>query len=105
MQSIFKSQPPNLKQHSGFTNDSQTIFKIDYAPYLNRWFSRRILSLDSSIDKELILINLYDIETTSTYEWCRPNLQPIVESENLRIIDRLLKEDILNYLQPELKAV
>ncbi len=98
MRSIFKSQPPNLKQHSGVTNDSQTVFKIDYAPYLNRWFSRRILSLDSSIDKELILINLYDIETRSTYEWCRLNLQTIIESENLPMIDRLLQEDILKYL-------
>jgi hypothetical protein len=98
MQSIFKSQPPNLKQHSGVTNTSQNIFKIDYAPYLNRWFSRRTVSLDNSTEQELILINLYDIESKTTYKWCRPDLQPIIEADNLRIIDRLLQEDILRYL-------
>jgi hypothetical protein len=105
MQSFFKINPPNLKQHNGIVDNLHNIFKIDYAPYLNRWFSRRILSLDSSIDKELVLINLYDIESKTTYEWCRPDLQPIIEADNLRIIDQLLREDILNYLHPELKAV
>jgi hypothetical protein len=105
MQSIFKSQPPNLKEHNGIVDRSQNMFRIDYAPYLNRWFSRRTISLDRSIDKELVLINLYDIESKTTYEWCHPDLQPIIEADNLRIIDQLLREDILNYLQPELKAV
>jgi hypothetical protein len=98
MRSIFKINPPNLKQHNGIVDNSHNIFKIDYAPYLNRWFSRHIISLDSSTDKELVLINLYDIESRSTYEWCRPNLQPIVKADNLRIIDRLLQQDILQYL-------
>jgi hypothetical protein len=105
MQSIFKSQPPNLKEHTQIVSNCHNIFKIDYAPYLNRWFSRRIISLDSSTDKELVLINLYDIESKTTYEWCRPDLQLIIEVDNLRIIDRLLREDILKYLQPELKVV
>ena len=43
---IFREQPPNLKEHSGVINDSQRIFKIDYAPYLNKWFSRRVINLD-----------------------------------------------------------
>jgi hypothetical protein len=105
MESIFKVQPPNLKQHSGVVDNSQNVFKIDYAPYLNRWFSRRTVSLDNSTEQELILINLYDIERKTTYEWCRPDLQPIIKADNLQIIDRLLREDILKYLYPELKAV
>jgi hypothetical protein len=105
MESIFKVQPPNLKQHSGVVDNSQSVFKIDYAPYLNRWFSRRTVVEADSTEQELILINLYDTDSRSTYEWCRPDLQPIIEADNLRIIDRLLREDILNYLHPELKAV
>lgn len=105
MRSIFKSQPPNLKEHTQVVSNSHNLFKIDYAPYLDRWFSRRIINFDNSTEKELILINLYDIESKTTYEWCRPDLQQIIEADNLRIIDRLLREDILNYLQPELKAV
>jgi hypothetical protein len=98
MQSIFKVEPPNLKQHNGTVDNLRNIFKIDYAPYLNKWFSRRITNLDGSTEQELILINVYDSQTKNTYEWCRSDLQPFIEADNLRIIDRLLKEDILKYL-------
>jgi hypothetical protein len=67
MESIFKVQPPNLKQHSGIIDNSQNIFKIDYAPYLNRWFSRRTVSLNNSTEQELILINLYIVSANHTY--------------------------------------
>jgi hypothetical protein len=97
-ESIFNRQPPNLKQHSGVISDSQSVFRIDYAPYLNRWFSRRTASRDGGTEQELILVNLYDFQSKSTYEWCRPNLQAIVKEENLNTIDRLLKEDVLDYL-------
>ncbi|AFY93151.1 hypothetical protein [Chamaesiphon minutus] len=95
---IFREQPPNLKQHSGIINDSQGVFKIDYAPYLNRWFSRHTASRDGGIGQNLILVNVYNPQTKITCEWCRPDIQAIVEEENLSAIDRLLKEDILNYL-------
>lgn len=96
--SIFREQPPNLKQHSGVVNDSQSIFKIDYAPYLNKWFSRRTASRDGGTEQELILVNVYDPQTKITYEWCRSDLQAIVSGGNLQTIDRLLKEDVLSYL-------
>jgi hypothetical protein len=95
---IFREQPPNLRQHSRVINDSQGIFKIHYAPYLDKWFSRRISNCESNTDQELILVNVYDPENMITYEWCRPNLQAIVAGENLLVIGKLLKEDILNYL-------
>jgi hypothetical protein len=95
---IFREQPPNLKEHSGVINDSQSIFKIDYAPYLDRWFSRHIASRDGSTDQKSILVNVYDPQTKNTYEWCRSDLHAIVANENLLAIGRLLKEDILNYL-------
>jgi hypothetical protein len=98
-ESIFREQPPNLKQHSGVVNDSQRIFQIDYAPYLNRWFSRRTATPNSGTDQKLILVNVYDPQNMITYEWCRPNLQAIVAGENLLMIGKLLKEDILNYLR------
>ena len=95
---IFREQPPNLKEHNGVISDSHRIFKIDYAPYLNRWFSRRVTSSDGDTGRELILVNVYDAQTKNTYEWCRPDLQAIVEGENLLTIDKLLKEDVLSYL-------
>jgi hypothetical protein len=95
---IFREQPPNLKEHSGVTNDSQGIFKIHYAPYLNKWFSRRTNHCEGDTDKELILVNVYDPQNMNTYEWCRPDLRSIVAGENLMMIGKLLKEDILNYL-------
>ena len=99
LQSIcFREQPPNLKQHTGVVTDSQGIFKIDYAPYLNRWFSRRTASRDGGTDQELILVNVYNPETKSTYEWCRPDLQAIIAGEDSQTIDKLLKEDVLSYL-------
>jgi hypothetical protein len=104
MKLIFRIHPPNLKQHNGIV-DNLNVFRIDYAPYLQKWFSRHIINLESSTAKELILINLYGIESKTTYEWCRPDLQSFIEADNLRIIDQLLREDILNYLEPELKAV
>jgi hypothetical protein len=97
-ESIFREQSPNLKQHSGVINDSQSIFKIDYAPYLDKWFSRRITNCEGGTDQELILVNVYDPQTRITYEWCRPDLQAIIAGENLMKIEQLLKEDILNYL-------
>jgi hypothetical protein len=97
--SIFREQPPNLKQHSGVVNDSQRIFQIDYAPYLNRWFSRRTANPNAETDQKLILVNVYDSQNMITYEWCRPDLQAIIAGENLLTIGRLLKEDILNYLR------
>lgn len=103
-ESIFNRQPPNLKQHSGVISDSQNVFKIDYAPYLNRWFSRYTASRDGGTEQELILVNVYDPLSRSTYQWCRPDLQAIVKEENLLTIDRLLKEDIFNYLQPSLNV-
>jgi hypothetical protein len=96
---IFRAQPPNLKQYSGVINDSHSIFKIDYAPYLNKWFSRHMASRDGGTDQELILVNVYDPQNMNTYEWCRPNLQAVIAGENLLIIGKLLKEDILNYLR------
>jgi hypothetical protein len=104
-ESIFNRQPPNLKQHSGFISDSQSVFKIDYAPYLNRWFSRRTASHNGGTEQELILVNVYDYLNKDTYEWCRPDLQAIVKEENLHTIDRLLKEDVLKYLQLNLNIV
>jgi hypothetical protein len=101
-ESIFNLKSPNLKQHSGVIDDSQSVFKIDYAPHLNRWFSRRTASRDGGTGRELILVNVYDFQNKSTYEWCRPDLQAIVEGENLPMIDQLLKEDVLNYLQSDL---
>lgn len=98
MQSIFRKQPPNLKEHNGVVNDSQGIFKIDYAPYLNRWFSRYTASRDGGTEGKLILVNVYDPHSKSTYEWCRSDLHAIVDSENTSVIDRLLKEDVANYL-------
>jgi hypothetical protein len=95
---IFREQPPNLKEHSGVINDSQGIFKIHYAPYLNKWFSRRTTNCEGGTDQELILVNVYDPQNMNTYEWCRPNLRSIVAGENLLMIGKLLKEDILNYL-------
>jgi hypothetical protein len=95
---IFREQPPNLKEHSGVINDSQGIFKIHYAPYLDKWFSRRMASHEGGTDQELILVNVYDPQNMNTYEWCRPNLRSIVAGENLLMIGKLLKEDILNYL-------
>ena len=97
--SIFREQPPNFKQHSGVVNDSQSILKIDYAPYLNKWFSCHTASRDGGTDQELILVNVYDPQTKITYEWCRPDLQAIVTDKNFQTIDRLLKEDVLNYLR------
>jgi hypothetical protein len=97
-ESIFREQPPNLKQHSGVVDDSQSIFKIDYAPYLDKWFSRHMTSRDGGTDQELILVNVYNPQTRITYEWCRPDLQAIIAGENLMKIEQLLKEDILNYL-------
>jgi hypothetical protein len=96
--SIFNQQPPNLKQHSGVISGSQGVCEIDYAPYLNRWFIRRTGKREGEIEQKLILVNVYDPQSKSTYEWCRPNLQAIVKEENLPAIERLLKEDILNYL-------
>jgi hypothetical protein len=96
---IFREQPPNLKEHSGVINDSQGIFKIHYAPYLDKWFSRRITNCEGGTDQELILVNVYDPQNMNTYEWCRPNLQTIIAGEDLLIIGKLLKEDILNYLR------
>ena len=98
MQSIFRKQPPNLKEHNGVVNDSQGLFKIDYAPYLSRSFSRHTASRDGGIEQNLILVNVYDPQSKSTYEWCRPDLHAIVEGENISAIDRLLKEDVANYL-------
>lgn len=98
MQSIFRELPPNLKQHSGVINDSQEVFKIDYAPYLNRWFSRHTASRDGGTEQKLILVNVYNPQTKIICEWCRPDIQAIVEDENLSAIDRLLREDVLNYL-------
>ena len=95
---IFREQPPNLRQHSGVISDSQGIFKIHYAPYLDKWFSRHTANCDSGTDQELILVNVYDPQDTITYEWCRPNLRSIIAGENLLMIGKLLKEDILNYL-------
>jgi|GEM_PF-3908165 len=95
---IFNCQPPNLKRHSGVINDSQNVFKIDYAPYLNRWFSRHTVSRDGGTEQELILVNVYDPQSRSIYEWCCPDIQAIVKEENLPVIDRLLKEDVLKYL-------
>ena len=97
-ESIFNRQPPNLKQHSGVINDSQSVFKIDYAPYLNRWFSRYTASRDGGTKEELILVNVYDPQSKSTYEWCRSDIQALVKEENLNVLNRLLKEDIANYL-------
>jgi hypothetical protein len=96
---IFREQPPNLRQHSGVINDSQEIFKIHYAPYLDKWFSRRMTNPNGGTGQELILVNVYDSQNMITYEWCRPNLQAIVAGENLLMIGKLLKEDILNYLR------
>jgi hypothetical protein len=96
---IFREQPPNLKEHSGVINDSQGIFKIHHAPYLDKWFSRRMASHEGGTDQELILVNVYDPQNMITYEWCRPNLQAIVAGENLLMIGKLLKEDVLNYLR------
>jgi hypothetical protein len=98
-ESIFREQPPNLRQHSGVVNDSQRIFQIDYAPYLNRWFSRRTANPNAETDQKLVLVNVYDPQNMITYEWCRPDLQAIIAGENLLIIRKLLKEDILNYLR------
>jgi hypothetical protein len=95
---IFREQPPNLKQHTGVINDAQGIFKIHYAPYIDKWFSRRMTNLDGGTGQELILVNVYDPQNMNTYEWCRPNLQAIVACENLMMIGKLLKEDILSYL-------
>ena len=95
---IFREQPPNLKQHSGVINDAQRIFKIHYAPYLDKWFSRCISNCESNTDQELILVNVYDPQNVNTYEWCRPNLRAIIAGENLLMIGKLLKEYILNYL-------
>jgi hypothetical protein len=97
-ESIFNCQPPNLKQHSGIISDSQSVCEIDYAPYLNRWFIRRTASRERGIEQKLILVNVYDPQSKSTYEWCRPDLQAIVKEENLPAIDRMLKEDVANYL-------
>ena len=95
---MFREQPPNLKEHSGVINCSQGIFKIHYAPYLDKWFSRRMTNLDGGTGQELILVNVYDPQNMNIYEWCRPNLQAIIAGENLLMIGKLLKEDILNYL-------
>jgi hypothetical protein len=57
-ESIFREQPPNLRQHSGVVNDSQRIFQIDYAPYLNRWFSRRTANPNAETDQKLVLVNV-----------------------------------------------
>jgi hypothetical protein len=95
---IFREKPPNLKEHSGVISDSHKIFKIDYALYLNRWFSRLVTNCEGNTDRELILVNVYDSQTKNTYEWCRPDLQAIVAGENLLTIDKLLKEDVLSYL-------
>ena len=95
---IFREQPPNLKQHSGVIYDSQGIFKIHYAPYLDKWFSRRVTNCEGATEQELVLVNVYDPQNMTTYEWCRPNLAEIIAGENLLMIRKLLKEDILNYL-------
>jgi hypothetical protein len=97
-ESMFREQPPNLKQHSGVVDGSQSIFKIDYAPYLGKWFSRHITSRNGGTDQELILVNVYNLQTRITYEWCRPDLQAIIADKKLMKIEQLLKEDILNYL-------
>jgi hypothetical protein len=104
-ESIFNLKSPNLKHHSGVIDDSQSVFRIDYAPHLNRWFSRRTASRAGGTERELILVNIYDFHDKITYEWCRPDLQAIIEGENLPTIDRLLKEDVLNYLQSDLNVV
>jgi hypothetical protein len=65
----------------------------------DRWFSRRMASHEGGTDQELILVNVYDPQNMITYEWCSPNLRSIVAGENLLIIGKLLKEDILNYLR------
>ena len=98
MQSIFRKQPPNLKEHNGVVNDSQGLFKIDYAPYLSRWFSRHTASRNGRTEQNLILVNIYDPQSKKTFEWCRPDLRVIVEGEDISAISRLLKEDVANYL-------
>ena len=55
-------------------------------------------NLDGGTGQELILVNVYDPQNMITYEWCRPNLRAIIAGENLLMIGKLLKEDILNYL-------
>jgi hypothetical protein len=96
-ESIFKEQPPNLRQHNGVISDSQGVCEIDYAPYLDKWFIRRTPSRKEGIEPKLILVNVYAPQSKSTYEWCRPDLETIVREENLSMLDRLLREDVLNY--------
>jgi hypothetical protein len=96
MRSIFRVQPPNLKEFSGAINGDWGVFKIDYAPHQNRWFSRRTASHDGG--RTLVILNVHDPQNMTSYEWYRSDLQAIVESEDTSAIERLLKEDVLNYL-------
>ena len=97
--SIFNRQPPNIRSHTNLDSFRNTL-KIDYYPSLNRWQSHQIFNRDGKVCQQLVLICIHGCEGSSTFEWCRPDLDVVVSGGREMVIDRLLKEDILKYLTP-----
>ena len=97
--SIFNRQPPNIRSHGNIDSFRNTL-KIDYYPSLNRWQSRQIFNRDGKVYQQLVLICIHGCEGESSFEWCRPDLDVVMSGGRKTVIDRLLKEDILKYLNP-----
>lgn len=100
---IFNRQPPNIRSLS--TGGLCNTLMIDYFPSFNRWQSREILnwSHNGRVCPQLVLICIRGCEGGSTFEWCRPDLDVVMSGGHKATIDRLLKEDILKYLNPAFK--
>ena len=96
---IFHRQPPNIRSHPDLLEFRNT-FKIDYYPSLNRWQSHQIFNRDGEVCRQLILVCIHGCEGRSTFEWCRPDVDVVVNEGYKTVIDRFLKEDILKYLSP-----
>ena len=95
---VFNRQPPNIRSHPGL-DIFWIIVVIDYYPTLNRWQSRQIFNCNGK-HQQIVLVCIHGCEGGSTFEWCRPDVDVVVNEGYKTVIDRFLKEDILKYLSP-----